>query len=791
MELEELQAAFAADPNSNAYYELIARYVELDRLVEALVVAKKAVALRPEDATALRTLGWVLLTQNKVDRALAELGKALQLEPGDYEARFLYALGLERLERYQEAEIQIDYVLAAFPDHRGAGEAKERLSQPVNETEEDREQVVEKTIMMAAADILSSRTLTGAVSPKAASELENIAQNAVDEGIEAQRQRSLKANQEQRAEVAQASAAAREQLEEVSQPEVAPTAAIPQHAPTTEIDTYRKQAFISLGLALFVAIVLGTLYTVYSSWAAQERAFQERFTQAEKAFVRNQPHQLLKALKLAEGLVEEVPDHHLAIGLAAHAAARLANEYNYPEGWSKTKTLLAQFPADQTSVSHRAASALYAAHTEKFADAMAALELEANGKKLNLALFKSIRGVVMHRQGRHDDARKSMQESVADGADNPELNWNLSRFEFETGRPGVAQAYAGRLLSAADQARDEAVEKARAEQAKAQAAQTDPKAEAVKAKTIEPLAFARIEHGPALILRAASWLVRSEPLARPALADLERAVALPLCSAEGAVNCLFEGHRLLGEALMSVAHDRLGQSDKARGAQARAGSAYDEHPWALLARSYLDADRGASNDALGLVDTAQKALPHSALPVLARFHAQKLMKPPTASTDELDELAKRFSNLRGQAMTLTSEILAKKGDKEAALKRVDAYLEAFPEQVARAKVYRAQALRWSKSYKEALTAANDALDTAIKTGAMNLGHAALIEIMRLELRRGGRGSARKAYKDLLKDNPNHAEALYLANTILSDREAGKHLSKIAPGSRWAMKLRAP
>ena len=153
MELEELQAAFAADPNSNAYYELIARYVELDRLVEALVVAKKAVALRPEDATALRTLGWVLLTQNKVDRALAELGKALQLEPGDYEARFLYALGLERLE-HQEAEIQIDYVLAAFPDHR-AGEAKERLSQPVTETERTG-QVVEKTIMMAAADILLS-----------------------------------------------------------------------------------------------------------------------------------------------------------------------------------------------------------------------------------------------------------------------------------------------------------------------------------------------------------------------------------------------------------------------------------------------------------------------------------------------------------------------------------------------------------------------------------------------------------------------------------------------------------
>ena len=70
-----------------------------------------------------------------------------------------------------------------------------------------------------------------------------------------------------------------------------------------------------------------------------------------------------------------------------------------------------------------------------------------------------------------------------------------------------------------------------------------------------------------------------------------------------------------------------------------------------------------------------------------------------------------------------------------------------------------------------------------------IGHAALIEIIRLELRRGGRGSARRAYKDLLKDNPNHTEALYLAALILSDREAAKHLRKIAPGSRWAILLR--
>ena len=92
--------------------------------------------------------------------------------------------------------------------------------------------------------------------------------------------------------------------------------------------------------------------------------------------------------------------------------------------------------------------------------------------------------------------------------------------------------------------------------------------------------------------------------------------------------------------------------------------------------------------------------------------------------------------------------------------------------MAHAKVYRAKRCA-GESYKEALPA-NDALDTAIKTG--DEPQVLPVEIMRLT-RRGGRSSAKKAYKDLLKDNPNHAEALYLANTILSDREAGKHLSK--------------
>ena len=798
MELEQLQAAFAADPNSTAYYQLIARYVELGRVVEALVVAKKAVAARPGDATAIRTLGWVLLVQNKVDRALVELGQALQIEPGDYEARFLYALGLERQERFQEAEIQIDYVILAYPDHPGALEAKARLGQPKSSAPEEREQVVEKTIMMAAADILSSRDLTGSIRKEdpgtSNDQLAKQAQDLVDEGLKARRDKAAQATEAKvrREEVEEAQRAARRQLEEMSEPKITRPDSLKGDRTAPDASDYRKKAMVSLGLAAVVTLILVTLYTSYASWAASERSVQERFSQAEQAFVKHQPQYLLSALKQAEELVAERPEHHLAIGLAAHAAARLANEQSWPDGWARTGTLLAKFPPEETSVHHRAASALFAAHKAKFGDAMAALDLSANGRKLNLAIFKSVRGLVMHRQGRNKEARQSLQSSVSDGADHPELNWILSRFEFETGHPTVAQAYAGRLLAAADQARGEALAQARSAQAKAatQAKKGSDQKQANKPPVkVDPLAFAKIEHGPALLLRSASWLVRNQPLAQPAIDDLERVIALPICSVESTANCLFSGQKELGEALMSVANDRLGRSDAARAAQKRSGATYDTHPWALLARAYWDSDRGQPETALGLIDTAEKALPHSALPTMARFHAQSLMKPPTAVVDGLSQLAKGFPSLKGQAMMLAAEIMAKKGDKEGALARVKAYSDAFPDQTVRSQLYKAQALRWSKSYDEALSAANDTLDAAVKSGAMNLGHGALIEIMRLELRRGGRSSAKRAYKDLLKDNPNHTEALYLAASILSDREAAKHLAKIAPGSRWAIRLR--
>jgi uncharacterized protein HemY len=57
------------------------------------------------------------------------------------------------------------------------------------------------------------------------------------------------------------------------------------------------------------------------------------------------------------------------------------------------------------------------------------------------------------------------------------------------------------------------------------------------------------------------------------------------------------------------------------------------------------------------------------------------------------------------------------------------------------------------------------------------------------VRRRDKAAARRAFKDLTKDNPNHTEALYLAAAVLGDRQAGEQLAAMAPGNRWAIKLR--
>jgi predicted Zn-dependent protease len=789
VELEKLQADFANDPSGDAYYHLIARYVELGRVVEALVVAKKAAASKPQDSTAARMLGWVLLVQNKVDRALTELLRSLQLDAGDYEARFLYGLGLERQERLQEAQIQFDYVLLAHPQHPGATEAKGRCANPQPLEAEERDQVVEKTIMMAAVDILSSRDMTSSTArvvdkneqPLAA--LADEAKAAVDEGIKARQNKEERAEREELVEP-------RQELPEQSKPNV--SAAAPQATADPAAKGLRNKALFSAGLAILVVGLLSALYNVYSGWAANERALQERFAQAERSFLKHQPAYLLQAFSQSSSLAELRPQHHLAIGLAAHAAARLASEFGWQPGWDEARSLLKRFPAGLTSIHHRSAVALVAAKDGDFSGGMAALQLTAHGRALNLPIFRNLRGLLLHHKGRNADARKAFQDSVANGAEHPELNLHLSRFELETGHPGVAQAYAGRLLAAADQARGEAETKAASEFQKALKLATKNGGEPpTKAEEVPGNAFAAIEHGPALLLRAASWMMRSEALAKPALSDLRRSLALPICSDKATNNCVFEGQRQTAHALQALAFMRLAKVDQANEAKSLAKGSFDSHPWVLVGRSYFASDDGRSEEALSLAATAAKLLPHSALPLLARAHAQIHSDKPGVAGDELAQMAKIFASLKGQTLHLSAELLARSGDRDGALAQADAYLATYPDQKLRSRLLRSRVLRWSKAYDPALKSANETLQEALRAGRMNLGHGALIEIMRLELRRGGKGSALRAFKDLTKDNPNHSEALFLAARILRDNDAKEHLLKIAPGSAWAIKIRKP
>ena len=164
------------------------------------------------------------------------------------------------------------------------------------------------------------------------------------------------------------------------------TAAIPHHAPTTEIDTYRKQGH-QLGACAPCGDRPGhTVHGLFVMGCTGE-GVSRALHPSRESLCPKPTSSLLKALKLAEGLVEEVPDHHLAI-VQRRMLRQACERIQLPRRLVERKTLLAQFPADSTSVT-TAQRRLYAAHTEKFADAMAALELEANGKKLNLALFKA------------------------------------------------------------------------------------------------------------------------------------------------------------------------------------------------------------------------------------------------------------------------------------------------------------------------------------------------------------------------------------------------------------------
>jgi tetratricopeptide (TPR) repeat protein len=90
-ELAALEQAFAQDPASAAYRPLAEAYLNLQRFMEAMIVAKKGAKARPSESAPRVLLARIYAVQNKDPKALEELSAALQIQPQDLEALKLQA----------------------------------------------------------------------------------------------------------------------------------------------------------------------------------------------------------------------------------------------------------------------------------------------------------------------------------------------------------------------------------------------------------------------------------------------------------------------------------------------------------------------------------------------------------------------------------------------------------------------------------------------------------------------------------------------------------------------------
>lgn len=94
-----------------------------DRLLEAIQAYEKAARLDPEAAAVFKALVPFYVAMDRINEALAANRKVVELDPGDFEAWYMYARQLKSLGRAKEAEAAIDSGLKA----KGIKEAPETL----------------------------------------------------------------------------------------------------------------------------------------------------------------------------------------------------------------------------------------------------------------------------------------------------------------------------------------------------------------------------------------------------------------------------------------------------------------------------------------------------------------------------------------------------------------------------------------------------------------------------------------------------------------------------------------
>ena len=86
---------------------------------EALAVAREAVARRPDDLNAMRRLSLILVegdARDELEEGIALVDRTLEIAPGNAFAHRARAVGLRRLERYDEAEEDLRRAISLAPD---------------------------------------------------------------------------------------------------------------------------------------------------------------------------------------------------------------------------------------------------------------------------------------------------------------------------------------------------------------------------------------------------------------------------------------------------------------------------------------------------------------------------------------------------------------------------------------------------------------------------------------------------------------------------------------------------
>jgi tetratricopeptide (TPR) repeat protein len=121
-DLSQLEMAFAADPK--AFVPLTNAYLQLGRLMEAMVVCKKGIKALPDSVEGRLLLGRVYAEQGKVPKAIEEAKGVLGTNPEHADAHFFLGTMLEKSGRFEEA---IESFKETLRKDRKHGDAKAAL----------------------------------------------------------------------------------------------------------------------------------------------------------------------------------------------------------------------------------------------------------------------------------------------------------------------------------------------------------------------------------------------------------------------------------------------------------------------------------------------------------------------------------------------------------------------------------------------------------------------------------------------------------------------------------------